>query len=1088
MNRTPRLIILPLSFLLGFGSLFLLWTPKLQVNLLLVGLVTLAAVICLAIILPGRHSSRPAWFYLPAVALWLVFLWFLPQMICPGRLRNLGILPAGAACNPPCVERNCACSSWDARPCSGWSVQLNKTVSCSSAGVSQDGFPCLGCCFEYACDCDCPSNNPPSVSGSVTCSVLSSTGWCVDGAMLEMSASDPEGGAVTISGTTLGSSFTCPSGNSCLINLPEGSGAAVFHATDSAGLSSGDFSVGFQFDSTQPSVSPVINGTSGNGGWYISTVAVSSNGSDAVSGILAAQVSVNGGGWQDSAALGDGIYTIVFAALDGAGNEASTTLTVQVDTTAPTLEFNIGGSSPNSDGSYTRPVSIAITAGDSLSGLSTSRLRVDGGDWTDWTGTSISLGAGTYLIEAEAQDIAGNTTSASLEVKVRNPPPNPTKTRTARLILRTRTPTPTITTTETPVDNSLPTAIRTRTFVLSTATSTRMQAVAVVVSPPTQNTTLPQQSGNQSLLLLPLAIAAAGASLALSMGITRRFVSGPVAEAVRISPADAPVEIPGGYSREEDLARKKAEKQAWATEQKIIEAQNAAYQAQHAANLAAAAAASAVGNKPDGKSETRQERIRSEDKTKATMGAGTANAKPPSSKGDISVAHRTDQSNGKVDKNQGETKSLLASIPIIGNTLDNAWQGLARLWNEKVSTPIENYIIQKKPSNKKINTRLAVGGTLALVIAAIGIYGLQQGSIPARDHQDPWWCAYAPNFGTSGKKCAEDFLTYEQGEWQTWFLPPKQIAVVTTPTIPQPCKNGYCVGQTYFTDGGLNIRDSAGGSVLTMLDCGESITVVGGFETRVLDGVEYLWAQVDTDSGLKGVWIAINLFQSSDHEPKSCQQPTDNRTVQEGLIEFQGDGFNSTDVNGIKTAGINIGNAFAEVLGPEYSTEEAWNIVFRNTSITFVETGYDCNGMGEHFFQENNWGGCWAAAGDNGQVLVSTEFINASPSSGEVTEWVSHETGHEIDRLLTQVYGRAGGDWYGANQMAQYPGGLYAINQTIPSQYRQSLVGDRNLTYEVFADAFTCWSHPDCEFTDPNFTEYFNDLMAQFAVDRLNNQ
>jgi len=85
---------------------------------------------------------------------------------------------------------------------------------------------------------------------------------------------------------------------------------------------------------------------------------------------------------------------------------------------------------------------------------------------------------------------------------------------------------------------------------------------------------------------------------------------------------------------------------------------------------------------------------------------------------------------------------------------------------------------------------------------------------------------------------------------------------------------------------------------------------------------------------------------------------------------------------------------------------------------------------------------------------------------------------------MSNYYGYINGNFYGANQIAQYPGGLVTVDSFIPNQYQQSLPQDRGLNYEIFADAITCWSHPDCEFTDPNFSEYFNNLMTQYAIDR----
>jgi hypothetical protein len=206
--------------------------------------------------------------------------------------------------------------------------------------------------------------------------------------------------------------------------------------------------------------------------------------------------------------------------------------------------------------------------------------------------------------------------------------------------------------------------------------------------------------------------------------------------------------------------------------------------------------------------------------------------------------------------------------------------------------------------------------------------------------------------------------------------------------------------------------------------------------------------------------------------------------MQEGLIATQGAGFDNNDIYGINAAGNNIANAFADALGAGYSPEDAWNTVFGNTTVTFVETGYDCHGIGVNMFLTKDYHGCWAVASEYGTVYISTEYINASPSSGEIVEWASHEIGHEVDRLMSNYYGYINDNFYGANQISQYPGGLVAVDSFIPDQYQQSLPQDRGLNYEIFADAFTCWSHPNCEFTDQNFSEYFNNLMTQFAIDR----
>jgi len=215
-------------------------------------------------------------------------------------------------------------------------------------------------------------------------------------------------------------------------------------------------------------------------------------------------------------------------------------------------------------------------------------------------------------------------------------------------------------------------------------------------------------------------------------------------------------------------------------------------------------------------------------------------------------------------------------------------------------------------------------------------------------------------------------------------------------------------------------------------------------------------------------------------------KPTQWQTAEEGFIATESDGFDAENLESMKQAGDNIAAAFADVLGPDYSSEEAWNTVFGNTTVTFVDIGYDCHDIGVNIFDESDFGNCWAVAGPDGQVYVSTEFTDKTHNAGAVVEWASHETGHQVDRLMTDLYDDQDGQFYGAFQMTQFPGGIDTVNAAIPDDYRQSSPDERGYPVEVFADAFLCWSHPDCEFADPKFAEYFDDLMTDFALARAN--
>jgi hypothetical protein len=373
-----------------------LWTSKAAVNAVMIGIMAAGLLLGLGLI----YLSRTTRALLLSVSAWLAILCLMPTLILPGNMRALGVIPACAACPSGCTQGNCVCSWW---------VPLGG--SCTPA------FPwSVGCCLAYDCACDCPpANTAPSVSGSTTCSTTSSTGWCVSGATLNMSGSDPEGSTITISGTALGAPFTCAPGNTCSISLPEGNGAAVFHAYDGQ-LSSGDFSVPYKFDQTSPSLAPAISGTAGANGWYTSVVTVSTSASDAVSGVALAQVS-GGSGWQPSLTLSDGMHNVTLAAVDNAGNEASLPQTVRVDTLPPTQLLGVTSGAQAPGGYYFSDVVVSASVGDAGSGVAGTEYQIDSGSWTGGTIVTLSTD-GTHTVDFRTTDTAGLVTSGSLTLKV----------------------------------------------------------------------------------------------------------------------------------------------------------------------------------------------------------------------------------------------------------------------------------------------------------------------------------------------------------------------------------------------------------------------------------------------------------------------------------------------------------------------------------------------------------------------------------------------------------------------------------------------------------------------------------------------
>jgi hypothetical protein len=419
-----------------FGALaFVLWTPipwlylnppnflagqplaVYAVSLFFGGLA--AAATALLVSLRMRVSERAARVYVFLFVLAFVgayqFSGVAPSWQCFGKKLEAAVgRAAGQNCRTICTNN-------DKKPCSGWSSCWDKFVSCSSAGIDQGGRNCQGCCFS--CDVVCedddpppPSYQPPSVSGGVTCSQAGSNGWCVGTSTLNLSASDPQGFALTISGTINEFPFTCTVGNTCSLALPEGSGFITYTVTAAtSGLSSSAGAATWQRDGTAPVVNATYPSPNGLNGWHVtSPVPVSAGGFDTLSGLASALVSVNGGVWQSSASLTDGTFTVNFRAVDNAGNSSTLLRTIRVDTTPPTVSPVIPSPDGLNNWFITAPLNVSVNGADSGSGLASALVSVDGSLWQP----SLFLSDGVYTASFRSTDNAGNTATTTRIVKV----------------------------------------------------------------------------------------------------------------------------------------------------------------------------------------------------------------------------------------------------------------------------------------------------------------------------------------------------------------------------------------------------------------------------------------------------------------------------------------------------------------------------------------------------------------------------------------------------------------------------------------------------------------------------------------------
>lgn len=157
----------------------------------------------------------------------------------------------------------------------------------------------------------------------------------------------------------------------------------------------------FKIDTVDPAVGDaVVTGTRGSNEWYTSEVVASFEATDATSGVA--------GDNPRTASTGtdQGEVTLLSPAFsDVAGNTTAAgarTVTVKVDSVAPSVEL-VGG--PDQDASYTFgsvPAAPTCTASDATSG-------VDG----DCQVTRYGTGVGTHTLSATATDRAGNTTTVN---------------------------------------------------------------------------------------------------------------------------------------------------------------------------------------------------------------------------------------------------------------------------------------------------------------------------------------------------------------------------------------------------------------------------------------------------------------------------------------------------------------------------------------------------------------------------------------------------------------------------------------------------------------------------------------------------
>jgi hypothetical protein len=165
-----------------------------------------------------------------------------------------------------------------------------------------------------------------------------------------------------------------------------------------------------------PPTTTLINPFSLASGWYTSSsIPVAFSAKDPESGIFATYYRIDDGdvqtyGQATTETVADGSHGIEYWSVDNAGNvEAHHTVTVGVDTTAPSISATVTGDTVGGTGWYTGPVTVHFTCRDDGSGLATDACPAD---------EMVTADGAAQVVAGTVTDRAGNSSSASLTVNI----------------------------------------------------------------------------------------------------------------------------------------------------------------------------------------------------------------------------------------------------------------------------------------------------------------------------------------------------------------------------------------------------------------------------------------------------------------------------------------------------------------------------------------------------------------------------------------------------------------------------------------------------------------------------------------------
>ena len=197
----------------------------------------------------------------------------------------------------------------------------------------------------------------------------------------------------------------------------DGTKTVEYEVKDNAGLTT-VFSDDIILDTVAPTGSISINS---GAVWTISTgvtltLTYADIGGSGVDQVQYSNDGVTYSGWESAAgtrswtlASGDGSKTVYYQVRDVAGNIATFSDDISLDTVAPVTTLTIGTPKSGSNPTYVSlTTQFTLSASDDTSGVDYTEYKFSGGSWTTYTGAFTAPGLGSYILYYRSADKAGN--------------------------------------------------------------------------------------------------------------------------------------------------------------------------------------------------------------------------------------------------------------------------------------------------------------------------------------------------------------------------------------------------------------------------------------------------------------------------------------------------------------------------------------------------------------------------------------------------------------------------------------------------------------------------------------------------------